>query len=282
MNSASPADSAPRAAEPSANGNKWHDARGRFAKGNPGGPGNPFARRTALYQKAIRQVVTLEDLREVMTMVLLKAKSGDIAAAKMLLAHTAGKGVHAVEPDRLDTDEWQLTVEEAVDARDMKAIMTRLPVECANQIVRGTLPVLGQEMMQKLGYGLRIVNPKDFRRWMKKERRRAECAQREAERASRRAERAQQQAVQDPDPSTNDETGRAESRQHPEPPQCQEPPQRPERPQRPESPQRPASPPDDAAPLANAKKTMEQPPSGPADGAPPIANGENTPSALGG
>jgi hypothetical protein len=291
MNSASPADSAPRAAEPSANGNKWHDARGRFAKGNPGGPGNPFARRTALYQKAIRQVVSLEDMREVMTMVKLKAKSGDLAAVKILTAHTAGKGVPAVDPDRLDINEWQLTVEEAVDARDMKAIMTRLPVECAIEIVRAALPVPGPEMMDKLGYVLRIADPKEARRWIKKQRHKAERAQREAERARGRAERSQQQAAENAGPSTNGETERAESRQRPEPPQRPECPQRPERRHGEAAPSitdengREQPPPDQTsgpAPSVNAGNGPEPPPPDRANGPAPIGNGENGRSDQGG
>jgi hypothetical protein len=121
-----------------------------------------------------------------------------------MFTYAAGKGAPDVDPDRLDIDEWKLTVEEAVDARDMKAIMTRLPVECANHIVRGVLPVLGEEMMHTLGQGLK-VDPKDLRRWIKKRQRQAERARREAERARRRAERAQQQAAETAAPSANHE-----------------------------------------------------------------------------
>jgi hypothetical protein len=226
MNTAPRANGAPSADTPAARPDeppiqdkKWHDARGRFVRGNPGGPGNPFARRTALYQKAIRQVVTLEDMREVMTMVLLKAKSGDLAAVKILTAHTAGKGVPAVDADRLDIDEWQLTVAEAVDARDMKAVMTRLPVERANDFVRGVLPTLGDEMLEMLRHVASIADPKAVRRWIKKQRHKAERAQREAERARRRAERAQQQVAENADPSATDENGQPGSPQRPEYPQ---------------------------------------------------------------
>jgi hypothetical protein len=270
--SADPSASRPDAhpAEPSIQDRKWHDTKGRFVRGNPGGPGNPFARRTALYQKALRQVVSLEDMREVMTVVKLKAKSGDMAATKIMFTYAAGKGVHAVEPDRLDIDEWKLTVEEAVDARDMKAIMTRLPVECANDIARAALPALGDGMMKTLGEGLR-VDPKDMRRWIKKRQRKAERARREAERAQRRAERAQQQAAENADPSTNDEPGRAGSRE------------------RPEYPQHPEHPSGAAAPIANGEETGEPhcptpTPDDDSKGGGPIANGENrsTPPANGG
>ena len=39
-----------------------HEANGRFARGNPGGPGNPFARRVAALRKVIIDNVSEEDL----------------------------------------------------------------------------------------------------------------------------------------------------------------------------------------------------------------------------
>src|SRR5262249_48282926 len=62
---------------PSANG---HEANGRFAKGNPGGPGNPHARKMAALRKAFLDAVTDEDMMEVTRAVLAKAKGGDLAA----------------------------------------------------------------------------------------------------------------------------------------------------------------------------------------------------------
>jgi hypothetical protein len=154
--------------------------------------------------KVIRSVFTAERMEEVATMIYLKAIHGDVVAAKIMFNYGAGKGVPEVDPDRLDIDEWHLTVEEAVDARDMKAIMTRLPVGCANHITRAALPVLGQEMMATLGQGLK-VDPKDLRRWIKKRQHKAEHERRVAERARRRAERAQQQAAENAGPSANHE-----------------------------------------------------------------------------
>jgi hypothetical protein len=99
-----PADGAPRAAaKPSIHHPVWHDADGRFIKGNPGGPGNPFARRTAAYRKAIRSVVTDECLKEIVAMIYLRAIRGDVAAAKILLAYTCGKSVPDVDPDQFDS-----------------------------------------------------------------------------------------------------------------------------------------------------------------------------------
>jgi hypothetical protein len=47
---------------PSTNG---RTPRGQFAKGNPGGPGNPYARRTAALRSALLDAVTEADIRAV-------------------------------------------------------------------------------------------------------------------------------------------------------------------------------------------------------------------------
>ena len=76
-----------------------HDANGRWAKGNPGGPGNPFARKVAQLRKAILDNVTEEDLLAIVE--ALKAKEGSVGAAKLLLSYALGKPAPAPDPDRL-------------------------------------------------------------------------------------------------------------------------------------------------------------------------------------
>lgn len=78
--------------------NHGRDARGRFAKGNPGGPGNPHGRRCAELRAAVLDAVGPDDLGEVVAEVLSSAKQGDLAAAKLLLERTLGK-VPAVPAD---------------------------------------------------------------------------------------------------------------------------------------------------------------------------------------
>ena len=52
-------------ASPSTNGPDGRDARGRFAKGNAGGPGNPHARKVAQLRSALLRAVSAGDLRAV-------------------------------------------------------------------------------------------------------------------------------------------------------------------------------------------------------------------------
>jgi hypothetical protein len=49
------------------------EANGRFAKGNRGGPGNPFARQTAALRKQLLEAVTKQDMQDLCTMLILRA-----------------------------------------------------------------------------------------------------------------------------------------------------------------------------------------------------------------
>src|SRR5438132_7163039 len=82
-----------------------HEANGRFARGNPGGPDNPFARRVAALRKVILNRLTEENLLAVTEALLAKAKEGSVGAAKLLLAYAIGKPASAPDPDRLDGQE---------------------------------------------------------------------------------------------------------------------------------------------------------------------------------
>jgi len=82
-----------------------HDSNGRFAKGNPGGPGNPFARQVAALRKVIINRLTEEDLLAITEALLARAKEGSVGAAKLLLAYAIGKPASAPDPDRLDGQE---------------------------------------------------------------------------------------------------------------------------------------------------------------------------------
>jgi hypothetical protein len=75
---------------PSTNGSNGRSTGGRFAKGNPGGPGNPHARRAARLRAAMYKAVTPADLRDVISALLSSAKGGDVSAAKELMQRLLG------------------------------------------------------------------------------------------------------------------------------------------------------------------------------------------------
>jgi hypothetical protein len=78
---------------PSPNG---RTARGRFAKGNPGGPGNPYAKRVADLRAALLESVTEADIRAVAKALVKRAKAGEVPAIRELLDRLVGKREDAV------------------------------------------------------------------------------------------------------------------------------------------------------------------------------------------
>jgi len=102
-------------ATPEANGaataessNKDRDTHGRFAKGNRGGVGNPFARQVAGFRAAILSATTHEDIQAITKKLIEMAREGNLAAAKLHWAYTCGKPEQPPDPDRLDLEEWNL------------------------------------------------------------------------------------------------------------------------------------------------------------------------------
>lgn len=84
------------------------DSRGRFAKGNSGGPGNPFGRQVATLRKVLLSCVSEEDMAAIGNKLVEMAKNGNIQAIKLLFSYTLGKPTEGVQPDRVDMEEWEL------------------------------------------------------------------------------------------------------------------------------------------------------------------------------
>lgn len=99
--------------DPSTNDSNGRDERGHFAKGNPGGPGNPFARRVAELRKEMLASITDRDIREIIGALLKSAKRGDLGAAKLVLSYCIGQPSAAPNPD--EVDERERAIEEARD-----------------------------------------------------------------------------------------------------------------------------------------------------------------------
>jgi hypothetical protein len=73
--------------KPSPNG---RTARGRFVQSNPGGPGNPYVRRTDARRSALLDAVTEQDIRAVARALVKRAKEGEIPAIRELLDRLLG------------------------------------------------------------------------------------------------------------------------------------------------------------------------------------------------
>lgn len=133
------------AVPPSANG--WtdtRDARGRFGRGNAGGPGNPHAAAVARLRAAMLETVTPEDFAEIARVLVRAAKGGDLAAAQFLFDRALGKPPTA--PDlsvRAEADPVDLDDDALVQA--LAAAGVPLPPEIALRWeARGALPPGGK------------------------------------------------------------------------------------------------------------------------------------------
>jgi hypothetical protein len=93
---------------PSPNGEQTgRDTRGRFAKGNRGGPGNPFAAEVGKRRARLMKAITDRDVDQavkVMREVMKKGKDSDrLAAARLLLERAIGPIVEADVLERIES-----------------------------------------------------------------------------------------------------------------------------------------------------------------------------------
>lgn len=72
-------------------------SNGQFGAGNPGGPGNPYARRVAALRTALMDAVTDDDIRAVAKALVKRAKAGEVPAIRELLDRLVGKPTEKAE-----------------------------------------------------------------------------------------------------------------------------------------------------------------------------------------
>jgi hypothetical protein len=118
---------------PSAEG---REASGRFAPGNKGGPGNPFARKVAALRAAFLDTITEQDIREMTYLIVFNAKSGSLEWLKFLFQYAVGKPRHAVDPDTLDVQEFRALQEAAITADAVEKVCKAAPVGVALEVCR--------------------------------------------------------------------------------------------------------------------------------------------------
>jgi hypothetical protein len=150
---------APGAAPKPAPDSSGRDAQGRFTKGNPGGPGNPFARRMAAYRKEMAKAVTKEDMRVIALALREKAKAGDVAAARLLLGYLLGKPAAAPDPDRLDLEEFRLFEAEMVGGERLSSPYHGVPVDVVRDLARAARPDVSRTWRRQLAAGMRASLP---------------------------------------------------------------------------------------------------------------------------
>jgi len=152
------ADSPAEAAAPPPEG---RDAQGRFTANNRFGPGNPFARRTAAFRRAIAEAVTEEMIAAVIAKLTEAALAGDVAAIKLFLAYTVGKPAPAVNPDTLDIEELRQYEQELLPGQTLSAITTRPPAETLVATARITRPHMTEVFAEQLHRGFEALDEAD-------------------------------------------------------------------------------------------------------------------------
>jgi hypothetical protein len=117
---------------------KGRDANGRFAEGNPGGPGNPYTRQTALLRQVVLEELNEVEIRIIVQRLKARAVGGDVQAIKLVLAYAVGKPEGAVNPDEVDRLEWELRRRLAVPADEVERLADRVPARQANAVAAAT------------------------------------------------------------------------------------------------------------------------------------------------
>src|SRR4051812_7613380 len=131
------------------------DGAGRFAAGNRGGPGNPFARQTAAFRKAIRSAVSEQDLADIARGVRAKALGGDLSAARMLFTHAAGRRGPTADPDTLDAHEMAVRRGSTASPEDMKALFESVPASLLCAVAAAVAPAVEAHLEKQFADGVR-------------------------------------------------------------------------------------------------------------------------------
>src|SRR6266851_6060322 len=123
--------------------NAGRDSNGRFTKGNPGGPGNPYYRRQAELKRGMLDFVTDVDVNSVVRVLLGLARGGDLAAIKLFLEYTIGKPNDTVDPDKVDLHEWQIEKQTPKLVEVTELMATGVEPELASMATRDMANIVG-------------------------------------------------------------------------------------------------------------------------------------------
>ncbi len=157
---------------------------GRFAEGNAGGPGNPFARQVAALRAGLLARLTPQDLGDVADALLRQARDGNVAAAKLLLSYAVGKPAAAVDPDTLDLHEFGLYRALPDPGPDMAAAATRTGLPFALKYLREALPYFAARQEQQLADGIAGQIDQEQRQAAAREKRQASRPEKPARKAT--------------------------------------------------------------------------------------------------
>src|SRR5262249_28812922 len=123
---------------------------GRFAKDNPGGPGNPHARHCARMLALLRASISDEEMVAIIRLLVDKALDKDVSAAKLLLSYKLGKPAPAPNPDEVDRDEWEHYQRDTINLQEVQQVLGSLPARVGNDIARTALPAMTEARTREL------------------------------------------------------------------------------------------------------------------------------------
>jgi hypothetical protein len=126
------------------------DLFGRFMAGNPGGPGNPYNRQTALFKKAIQSATTPDEAKSLARKIYDMAMEGNLAAAKVYFTYTVGKPDNPIDPDRVDVHEIEIYRDTAPLKTEMGTFMAAGKAETSLHVVRTLQPLAAALQHQQM------------------------------------------------------------------------------------------------------------------------------------
>ena len=100
---------------------------GRFARNNPGGPGNPHARHCARMLALLRASISDDEMVAIIRALVTQARAGDVSAAKLLMSYNLGKPAPAPNPDEIDRDEWDHYQRDTIKLDEVQQVLGSLP-----------------------------------------------------------------------------------------------------------------------------------------------------------
>ena len=89
----------------SSNGDSGRDSSGRFTAGNPGGPGDPYARKVGEPRRVLVEQTTEDDMRQIARERIEGARNGSLPHVKELFDRLWGKSRQAVEAVAASSEE---------------------------------------------------------------------------------------------------------------------------------------------------------------------------------
>jgi hypothetical protein len=106
-----------------------------------------------------------EERMEALAFVLYeKASRGDLGAMKFIFQYVMGKPPEAVDPDRLDIDEWRKMQERARPAEENSGVIKSFPVEKMCELARIAWPCTFETNYgMPFGAGLKALDERDAR-----------------------------------------------------------------------------------------------------------------------